>query len=191
MGPARIPAIGAEREQKEQHAEQILAFGDPRDRLDIDGMQRKQQGHNQAASAIPGRLGQHPEQQHRIHRVQQQIRFVMPPGVKRKEVVVNGMRQPGQRMPVRRVKGGERPLHRLPIQLLDLGVVHDIRLIVQVDERMLLHRGVDDQSRRHEHGKAQIPRRRRHLWANRVAFGRHLRAAAHTIVIPNSRDVSS
>ena len=66
----RIPAICAQGKQKKQHAEQVLALGDPCHGFDIDGMQRKQRSHHRTAARITRRLQQYPEQQHHIQYMQ-------------------------------------------------------------------------------------------------------------------------
>ena len=53
---ARVPSVSSQREQEKQHAQQVLALGYPHYRFHIDGVQRKQCGHHEAAACEPGCL---------------------------------------------------------------------------------------------------------------------------------------
>ena len=49
--PGGIPAIGAQGQQAEQGVQHGLAFGNPGHRLDIEGVEREQGRHHEAAPA--------------------------------------------------------------------------------------------------------------------------------------------
>src|SRR5580700_9247946 len=122
-------------EEKEEHAEHILALGGPGDRFDVDGVQGEQCGHQKT---WPGRSGgpkQEQKKENGIRSVKQEIRVVMTGRIQVEELVVERMREPGQRMPVSLAKGCERPLHGIPCQaVLNLGIFYDVRQIIEIDE---------------------------------------------------------
>ena len=94
--------------------------------------------------AEPVARSQHQEQQQHIHHVKQKVGVVMSGWVQLEKLVVQRVRKPRQRMPVRFVIGRERPGNGLPIQpRLDRSVLDDVSLIVVVDEGMAVHRVVD------------------------------------------------
>ena len=74
----RIPAIRAQGEQEEQHAEQVLSLGNPGYRLDIDGLEREERRDHGAAGNVSGSARQHPEQQQHVHDVQREIHQMRP-----------------------------------------------------------------------------------------------------------------
>ena len=90
-GRVRVPAIGAQGEQEEQHAQQVLALGNPGDGLHIDGMQRKQRSHHRAAAGESGGPPQHPEEQQNVQHVQQEIDNVRPGGIQPEELEIECM----------------------------------------------------------------------------------------------------
>ncbi len=138
-----------QRKQEEQHAEHILALGGPGYRLDVDRVQGKQRGHAQTAPGKSGRPLQQQKKEHSIGRMQQKIYVVMAGGIEAKELAVQGVRQPGQRMPVSVAKGGERPLHGIPCQAaMDLGIFQDIRRVIKVDELVMDDGTVESESGR-------------------------------------------
>src|SRR5271167_3937786 len=68
------------------------------------------------------------------------------------ELVVKRVRQPGETMPIRGVKRGERPLHGVPVKAgLNLEVADHIIAVIEGDERIAFHgmvkrhRGDDEQ----------------------------------------------
>ena len=67
---ADVPSVGSEREQKEKHAENVLAFRYPGDGLHIKRMHGKERGHHQAARGVSGEPLQNQEQQQRVAGVQ-------------------------------------------------------------------------------------------------------------------------
>ncbi len=134
---ARIPSIGAQCQQEEHHAQQVLALGNPRHRLDVDRVQREKRSDHRAAACVSGCPPQHPEQQHHVDDVQQQVRLVMPARIQIEQLAIQRVREPGQGMPVRGVQRRKAPLDGLPAQTrLHLRVVQDIDVVVVVQERM-------------------------------------------------------
>ena len=82
-------------EQEEQHAQQVLALGNPGDRLHIDGVQRKKRGHHRAAAGESRGPPQHPEKQQDVQRMQQKIDDVRSGGIQAEELEVQRVREPG------------------------------------------------------------------------------------------------
>src|SRR5271165_6768869 len=89
-----VPHIGMQRQEKEQHAQNVLALRRPGDRLDIDGMERKQGGDHQAAPAKSRDVLEEQEQKHGVTDMQQSIDGVMTRGIYTEECAVERMRQP-------------------------------------------------------------------------------------------------
>ena len=100
---------------------------------------------------------QHPEQEQDIQHVQEQIYVVVTGGIQLKKLAIQGVREPGQRMPVGLIVSGERPLDRVPLQAgLHVHVFRDVDGVVVVDERMLVYRIVEREGRDRQQ-KAQDP----------------------------------
>ena len=86
--PLLIPSVCAEREQKKEHAQYVLALCNPGHRFDVDGMQREQRGYHGAAAGVTrGRL-QHPEQQHHVEGVQEQAGGMVRTGVEAEPLAI-------------------------------------------------------------------------------------------------------
>ena len=120
-------------------------------------MQRKQRGYHPTAAGKASRLSQHPEQQQGIQDMQQHIRLVVAGGVGLKKLVVQGVREPGEWMPVSSLGGGERPLHRVPIEArLHLLILGYINVVIVVDEWVTANRVVQ-RNRRQNQQKAERP----------------------------------
>ena len=134
-------------EQKEQHAEHVLALRHPRDRFDVQRMQRKQRCYRQTRPGQSGRILQQQKQQHHIRRMQQKIDVMVPRGIKPKNLAIERMRQPRHRMPVSRMKRGERPLQRLPVQAaLHLRILQNVNGVVKIGE-LIARNGVIESER--------------------------------------------
>ena len=111
-------------------------------------MESEQRGDKQARPQTPGQPYQSQEEQCRVDGMEKDAAEVMTCRIECEELIVKGVRQPGQRMPVRR--GGRRkgPLDVLPCQAVDVRVGGDIVAVVQHEERMAEHRTVDGEGRR-------------------------------------------
>ena len=63
--------------------------------------------------------------------------------IKLKKLAIQGVREPGQRMPIGLIVGGECPLDRVPVEpVLNVNVLGDIAIVVVIDERMMNRRVV-------------------------------------------------
>src|ERR1035438_352263 len=83
--------------------------------------------------------------------MQQQVGIVVAGGVGLKKLIVQGVRQPGEGMPVARLAGSERPLQRVPVQAgLDLFILGYINIVIVIDERVTANRVVQRNRRNHE-----------------------------------------
>ncbi len=110
-------------------------------------MHREQRGHQRASARRSGHAPQHAEKQDDVQRVQDQADEMVRPGVHPEQPHVHHVRQPRQRMPVRRVSGGEGPGHRGPRQPGGhVRIVGDIDRIVQRHEREMPNGRVGDES---------------------------------------------
>ena len=148
---ARVPVVSVKGEQEEQHAENILALCYPGHRFDIDRMQCEQRAHNQTGPGQPGRPPQQKKQQHCIGGVQQEIDVVVADRIELKDLAIQGMRQPSQRMPVSVAKSRERPFHRVPSQAaLNLGIFQNIGRVIEIDELVMNDGIVKSERGRHQ-----------------------------------------
>ena len=178
-----------QRKQSEKGRERVFAFRGPCDRLHVQRMQREQRRHDRTRpdTASPARTAgcatQKPKNQHDIRTMEQRIHEQMPARVQAEQLTVDHVRDPGQRMPVRGVKTGER--------LRDTGqgqaaiyhrVFGDVIGIIEIDKLMTDHLPVNRQRRDAEPDddeKIGIRRGdRSHFWWRRL---RHVRASlAHS-----------
>ena len=133
--PPGVPRVRAEGQQREQAAEHVLAFGDPRHGLDVQRVQGKQGGDERAAPEAARHHEHHPIHQQRVDHVQYSVDDVMARGVETEQFAIDQVRHAGQRMPVAVVGVGEHPLDALGGEALaDHGVLRDIVRIVEVKE---------------------------------------------------------
>jgi len=137
-------------------------------------MQREQGRHQRAAPEGSGQDAPEPEQQHRVGGMEQHVGEVMSPGPQAEARHIRLVGQPGHRVPISGVPGGEGPGGIGPVETgLHLGVGrHIIRVIViyeiefqrrQVDR----HRGGEEQEREDHNratGWAMNSRREHVLW---------------------------
>src|SRR5205814_5901876 len=102
---------------------------------------------------------------------------VVARGVEAEELAIEHVRQPGQRVPVGRLQGGEGPGHRLRVQTrLDVGVAEDVLVVVVVHEAVAVNGGVHDQG---DHGQGQRHRPSRHqAWPSVVYSAKKSQNAA-------------
>ena len=71
--------------------------------------------------------------------MQEQIHYVVAGGMQLEKLAIQGVRKPGQRMPVGLIKSCERPMHRVPVQpLLHVQVGRDVTRVIVIDKRMLV-----------------------------------------------------
>src|ERR1700674_267155 len=99
----------------------------------------------------------------------------MAGGVEVKELAVQGMRQPSQRMPVSVAKSGKRPFHGVPGQAaLNPGIFQDIGRVIKGDELVMDDGIVKSEGGRHQYetinddahfaGRGHVGSRRRFPW---------------------------
>ena len=127
-------------------------------------MHRKQGGHGGGTPHGAGHFRQDRKQQQGVRHVQQEVHEVVHGRVQAEALHVGHVRQPGERMPIALVKGGQRPAHVFPGQPAeDMAVLRDVRGIVEKDKIRVPHAGVrhernyrqqraDDHLRRSFHG---------------------------------------
>ena len=141
-----VPGVAQERQQGEEGAEDILAFGDPGDGFHVEGVPGEQRGDERAGPQRGSQPEQQEKEQGRIGGVEEDADKVVRPGVEPKERAVSHVGDPGQRMPVARVPGGQRPAEAGPGQpLLDRGIVRDVVVVVVIDEGMRPRRQINQQ----------------------------------------------
>ena len=131
--PFYVMAISQERQQPEQRAQYILAFGHPGHRFHMQGMQSKHRGHKKTSPHGSRHSCQNQEDQNRVDRMEQQARKVMSPGVQTEPLTIQHVGQPGQWMPIAANRAAHRPFDVFPCQSrLHMRIPRDItRIIVE------------------------------------------------------------
>ena len=97
-------------------------------------MQGEQRSHHGAASDKSRGRQQHPEQQQHVDNMQRQVNGVVTGRIKLKELVIERMREPGDRMPVGGVTVENAHLTVSREAALDMGIRGDVHTIVKVAE---------------------------------------------------------
>ena len=134
-GPARVPAIRGQREEEEEHAEDVLAFRDPGHRLDIDRMQSEKRGDREAAPSQARGTLQNQKQEHRVGGMEKHVDGVLTRRVQAENLAIESMREPGDRVPVRRFRGLKSPNHGVPAESgTDLGIVGNVNRVVVIEK---------------------------------------------------------
>jgi len=140
---ARVRDPRVQREQAEQRAEQVLALRDPRHRLDVLRVEREQQ-RGRSARALPcSEARQQREHERRAERVQQGVLQVRRGSARAEQAHVDHVREPGERVPIAGVEGGEGPGHAVEREpARDVRIAGDVLLVVEAQERERAHRRV-------------------------------------------------
>src|SRR5271165_6514733 len=122
-------------------------------------MQSKQSSNHRTAANIAGCPLQYPEQQDHVQSMQEQIYIMVRPGIELKELDIGSVREPGQRMPIGRGEGSERPRYRAPVQTsFDMKVVEYVVGIIVVGKGMVIDRVVkNDRRNDQEKTKSEYP----------------------------------
>ena len=92
-----------------------LRSDDPRDRLDVQRVQREERGDERARPTRRSSAAGRGTGARRVRRVQQRVDEVVAPGVEPEELDVEHVREPGQRVPVR--GRGSVKAQRTPVQV--------------------------------------------------------------------------
>ncbi len=83
--------------------------------------------------------------------MQQYVGAVVASRIELKQLAIQSVREPGHRMPIGLIVGGESPRYRVPSETcLNVEVVRDIAIVVVIDERMLNRRIVKNDGCDHE-----------------------------------------
>ena len=151
-----VAEVEPERDEPEERAQEILAFGRPGHRFHMERVQSEECRHG---SALPEGSGHRPEdekEEQGVYGVQKEAHQVVAPRVQAEELNVGHVRQPRERVPVVDVGGGKGPheaVHGQPPP--DDRVIGDIVVVVEADEAVIDHRAVDDQRQTHDNGADQ------------------------------------
>src|ERR1051326_5106580 len=144
----RIACVGEQRQHEEKGAEHVLAFGHPGNRFDVNRVEREEGRHHGAGPGSAGHSLQQEKEQHCIGRVEQKVREVMEAWIQAEHLDIQGVRKPGQGMPIRGVAAAEGPDHSFPGQpLVNVRVLGDVKRVIEVDELATRH-GPKDGERR-------------------------------------------
>src|SRR5579862_509056 len=93
----------------------------------------------------------------------QQTGEVMSCSIEMEELVIQRMREPGQRMPISLLGRSERPTDRIPAEAgANVRILGDVTIVIVVDETMPVNRVIDRQRGHYEQKrKNKIPLLRR------------------------------
>ena len=150
---ADVAQVGIERDHQRERGQDVFALGHPRHRFDAHRMNREHRGHECAAAGGAGRPVQEQKQQRGRDRVERERHQMMTAGPHAKQLGVDHVRDPGDRMEVGRA-GRERPLQVLQRDAGDdVRIVEDVARVVPRDEVEAVHRP--------EHGEDQRRQRQR------------------------------
>ena len=111
-----ISSVGQKRQEEEEGAQHVLSFNHPGDGLNVQRVPGEQAGHNKTAPQGASDTTEEQKQQESIRSVESQVREVMPAGSQAKELNIQDMGEPGQRMPIVGVADLKRPRKVLPPQ---------------------------------------------------------------------------
>jgi hypothetical protein len=76
--------------------------------------------------------------------MQQNVYVVMANRIELEKLAIQGVRQPGHRMPVRGLKAGECPFHGVPGQTCaHVSVISDVKIVVEICEVVMNDRVVE------------------------------------------------
>jgi hypothetical protein len=106
---AIITAIGPERQQAEQRAQNILALGNPGDRFHVQGMQREQSRHEPTAPRKTRDSSQKEIEEQGVAQVEDHIDEVVEPRIRAGYLAIQHERKPCERVPVGGMERSERP----------------------------------------------------------------------------------
>ncbi len=101
-------------------------------------------GIKNAHSAQPQLRGQHHDEGG-VDRMQDDVRQMMPPGVQPPEGVVEGVGDPGERVPVAYMELKEGPSKKPRVERADIQVLEDIEIIIPVHELISKGRDIDNE----------------------------------------------
>ena len=162
--------------EEEHGGQRVLDLGRPGDGLDAQRMQREETGREGRKPDAPRGAREQQEKQGRRRHVQRDARGVVGGGAGSVRLREHLVEQPGERVPVALVQGGQRPAQDGGAQpRRDAGLGRDEPVVVEWDEIVAQRRREGDERReRDQHrdqgqapgggdGSAVGPRRRDHL----------------------------
>jgi len=172
--PARPRHVREQRREEEEPGEHIAPLRRPRHRLDAQRMHAPEERRgDRAGEPAPGGhvgarqqpLGEHGEEAG-VRGVQQQAAQVESAGVESPEPVVEREGEPGERLPVPEMEGGQHPAQVRWSEAADPRVDDQALGVVEVDEAVLQ----DGQEGERRHGGHGEPRRESNsIWGHRRA----------------------
>ena len=121
----------------------------------VDGEERRDE---RAPPGGAGHGGEDQEQERRVRRVQRRVDEVVRARVEPEELDVEHMREPGDRVPVGHLQRRERPADPSPGQATPHhGVVGHVPVVVEEEEVVTGHLGVEQQRAQEERGSDAPP----------------------------------
>ena len=134
-----VSSVCAERQYPERATEQIFPLGDPRDRFNAQWVNGENRRHESARAGPARHANENEEEQCGIERMQDQVRRMMAGRVRPVALNIQHVRQPRQRVPIRRVKRGEGPANAgRRDALLNVGIMSDVHVVVE-EHKVVAH----------------------------------------------------
>ena len=109
FGFPRIAAVRPQREQEEERAQHILALGHPGHRFHVERVKREKRGHERAAPDGPRQAPEQAKEEDCVGDMKQEVDDVRGSRAGAEQLRVQHVGNPGHRVPVARVAGGEGP----------------------------------------------------------------------------------
>ncbi len=149
---------GEQREHPEERAEEVLALGDPRHRLDVQRVEAEEGRHGRASRQRARPPPQQMEKEHGAPGVKSEADQMVAAGVEREEGHVEHVREPRQRVPVGCVESGERPAQAFEAEAFaHHRVLVDVEAVVEGDEIVSPHLPEDGGRRRDQAERDEKP----------------------------------
>src|SRR6266566_4901754 len=128
-----VTRIGPQGQHRKERAEQVLAFSYPSDGLNAERVQPKKRCYEQAPPEDAGQSPENYKDQDCSDCVKQHACQVMSPTFRPKELAVCHVREPGKRMPVTGVIGGQGPSEACPTQsAVHVGIGSNVNWVIVV-----------------------------------------------------------
>src|SRR5579862_486597 len=83
--------------------------------------------------------------------MKKKVDIVMTGGIQPEDLIIQCVREPGERVPVRIIEAGEGPADRVPCQSgLNVGVLGDVAVVIDIDKFVVDKGIVESQSEHHQ-----------------------------------------
>ena len=130
-----VCCIRPDGEEAEAGAKDVFALGNPGNGFNVDGVQGEEGGNKGAAAERAGHSLKESKYQERVEGVEKKIGGMVSGWLEAEELAIEHVGEPGQRMPVAGVAGGESPTPAVQAETApDHEVLGHIVRVVEVEE---------------------------------------------------------